>query len=129
MPPVWLQTFIRRFWTMYVLFNSLGIAFVIYVQDHDIVNMLYLVYPVLLYLVLFGFVGEPFLEYQCSSFDNTNASTLATPPEKVRLEVETLRRDFNTRLKQVLFNTLVSTYYATFLPCCFAPNALNYETL
>ena len=28
----------------------------------------------------------------------------------------------------VLLLFQVSTYYATFVPCCFAPSALNYET-
>ena len=33
-------------------------------------------------------------------------------PELVRQEVQTLKSDFNARLKQVLFNAMVSTYYA-----------------
>merc|ERR1712062_288896 len=46
----------------------------------------------------------------------------------VRQEVQVLKSDFNGRLKQVLFNAMVRTYYAAFVPCCFAPSALNYET-
>ena len=49
-------------------------------------------------------------------------------PETVRLEVQALKSDFNSRLKQIMFNAIVSTYYATFIPCVFVPNALSYET-
>jgi hypothetical protein len=41
--------------------------------------------------------------------------------------VQVLKTDFNARLKQVLFNSIVSVYYAAFVPCCFAPNALHYD--
>ena len=104
-----------------------------------------------LYFLLFGFVGEPFLEllpdltevnqnsrikifqdnagvYHCSSLMSNYTNPIPINPETVRQEVQILKSDFNARLKQVLFNTMVSTYYATFIPCCFTPNALNYET-
>ena len=43
------------------------------------------------------------------------------------MEVAITKTDFNTRLKQVLFNTIVSAYYAGFIPCAFAPSFLSYE--
>ena len=94
-------------------------------------------YRISLYFLLFGFVGEPFLElspnlaevnansrgvrifqdlhgvYHCSSPIVTNyTSPMPIQPEMVRQEVQTLKSDFNARLKQVLFNAMVSTYYA-----------------
>lgn len=102
-----------------------------------------------MYFLLFGLSGEPFLElipetsngkhkpsingikiyqdkagvYHCSS-----PCPMPINPESVRNEIQTLKIDFNARLKQVLFNSMVSSYYAAFIPCCFAPSALNYET-
>ena len=96
-------------------------------------------------------MGEPFLElipnpveantnsrvkifqdnagvYHCSSPMTNYTSPMPINPESVRQEVQALKLDFNSRLKQVLFNAMVSTYYATFIPICFSPNALNYES-
>ena len=92
-------------------------------------------FRVSLYFLLFGFVGEPFLEltpnlaeanansrvkifqdlhgvYHCSSPVTNYTSPMPIQPEMVRQEVQTLKSDFNARLKQVLFNAMVSTYYA-----------------
>lgn len=44
--------------------------------------------------------------------------------ETIREEVEFLKNDFNARLKQVLFNSLLVVYHATFLPCYFAQVSL-----
>ena len=108
-------------------------------------------FRVVLYFILFGFAGEPFLELlpECAENSTSNSSNRIkifqdksgvfhcstsnlspTPinPDMVRQEVQLLKSDFNARLKQVLYNAMVSTYYACFIPCCFAPSALNYET-
>ena len=136
--------------TFFVILSLLYTAYVI-VQKHHLVNILYLAYPVTLYFLLFGLVGEPFLEllpdlsdvnansrvkifqdsagvYHCSTYMSNYANPMPINPETVRHEVQTLKSDFNARLKQILFNALVSTYYATFIPCVFTPSALSYET-
>ena len=41
-------------------------------------------------------------------------------PDVVREEVEMLKTDFNDRMKQVLFNSMLSAYYMAFVPLCFA---------
>jgi hypothetical protein len=41
-------------------------------------------------------------------------------PDIVRQEVEVLKKDFNQRIKQILFNSLLTAYYMTFIPLCFA---------
>ncbi len=41
-------------------------------------------------------------------------------PEIVRDEVEVLKTDFNNRIKQVLFNSMMCAYYMGFVPLCFA---------
>ena len=105
-----------------------------------------------MYFLLFGLVGEPFLEllpdfseansvsskvkifqdnagvYHCSNSMSNYANPSPINPDLVRSEVQVLTSDFNSRLKQIMFNALVSTYYATFVPCVFTPSALSYET-
>ena len=41
-------------------------------------------------------------------------------PETVREEVEILKTEFNNRIKQVLFNSMLCAYYMGFIPLCFA---------
>jgi hypothetical protein len=46
--------------------------------------------------------------------------TCTLTPDIVRDEVEMLKTDFNERMKQVLFNSMLSAYYMAFVPLCFA---------
>jgi hypothetical protein len=41
-------------------------------------------------------------------------------PQAIREEVEVLKTDFNNRMKQILFSSVLNAYYAGFVPCCFA---------
>lgn len=52
--------------------------------------------------------------------ENNLYHTCTLTPESIRTEVEHLKNDFNSRLKQVLFNSLLTAYYMTFVPLCFA---------
>lgn len=45
-------------------------------------------------------------------------------PDVIRSEVEYFKLDFNNRIKQVLFNSLLTAYYMTFVPLCFAQVSL-----
>ena len=54
--------------------------------------------------------GNP---YQC-------ATGYLFQPELVRQEVLVMKQDFNMRLKQILFNSIVSVYYGAIVPCLFA---------
>lgn len=57
----------------------------------------------------------------CSSgFDGSPLHNCSTSPEAIREEVDILKSDINNRMKQVLFNSVFSAYYAGFIPCCFA---------
>ena len=42
------------------------------------------------------------------------------PPDAVRYEAECLRTDFNLRIKQVLFQSLLCAYYVGFIPMKFS---------
>lgn len=46
-------------------------------------------------------------------------------PDVIRSEVEYFKLDFNNRIKQVLFNSLLTAYYMTFVPLCFAQVSLS----
>jgi len=47
-------------------------------------------------------------------------------PDSVRYEAECLRTDFNLRMKQILFNSLISAYYVAFIPLKFTQNGWLY---
>lgn len=46
-------------------------------------------------------------------------------PEAVREEVEFFKTDFNNRIKQVLFNSMLCAYYMGFVPLCFAQVSIH----
>jgi len=131
-----------KFCTIGLILFTLGYLAYFITLNHSMVNILYLVYPVSVYFILFGASASPFIDLAPGSQGRvkiyrdklgtyrTNlaaAGGVATSPELIRMEVAITKTDFNTRLKQVLFNTIVSAYYAGFIPCAFAPSFLSYE--
>ncbi|KAJ8314441.1 hypothetical protein KUTeg_006591 [Tegillarca granosa] len=62
-------------------------------------------------------------EYDINLYHNCTLT-----PDIIRSEVEMFKTDFNNRIKQVLFNSLLTAYYMTFVPLCFAQNTLYYDT-
>ena len=59
--------------------------------------------------------AKDFIEKETYLFHNC-----VLTPDIVRDEVENLKIDFNNRVKQVLFNSMLTAYYMTFVPLCFA---------
>lgn len=45
----------------------------------------------------------------------------------IRTEVDTLRNDFNTRFKQIIFTSVINAYYSCFSPCAFANKHLFFS--
>jgi len=45
----------------------------------------------------------------------------------IRQEVELLRGDFNNRFKHIIFTAVLNSYYAAFIPWCFANKYLYYN--
>lgn len=92
----------------------------------------YLVYPFVVYLIAFRLRLEPFVR---TTFEDNEATYLngsplhccSTNPLAIRDEIESLKRDYNNRFKQVIFTTLLNAYYAGFIPCLFAPANLYYD--
>lgn len=54
---------------------------------------------------------------------------LPASPDEVRGEVDTLLADLVVRLKQLLFNSLLSAYYVGFIPMLFADVSLLCPTV
>jgi len=111
-------------------------------KNHSLVTILYLIYPASVYVILFGISLAPFVDLLPASqgkvrifkdkvgIYRTNlaaAGGVVTSPELVRMEVAITKTDFNARLKQVLFNSLLNSYYAGAIPCLFAQSFLQIE--
>lgn len=58
---------------------------------------------------------------------HTHTHTCPPSPELIRSEVQQLKTDFNRRIKEVLFNSLLSAYYVAFLPLCFVKSTQYYD--
>ncbi|XP_052741177.1 transmembrane protein 39A [Bicyclus anynana] len=92
---------------------------------HPLVKIFYLCYPALIYFILFGVDAGPFLELHRPG--TLLMHSCSHEPDAVRAEVELLRQDFNTRVKKILFNSILGAYYSSFVPCCFAQSYLHYD--
>ena len=73
-----------------------------------------------------GPTSAPFLQLSSSNPPGSApgspaaANGSSVQPDLIRQEVAVLKADFNERIKQVLFNTVVSAYYGAVIPCLFA---------
>lgn len=115
-------------------------------RNHSLLYCLFLCCPIVTYIFLFGPTLKPL--YLKSLNWPSLVSEGATPkhkakdgsdsdfvlyhncvlsPEVVREEVEILKIDFNNRVKQILFNSMLTAYYMTFVPLCFSQNTLYYD--
>lgn len=77
-----------------------------------------------MYVILFGINVSPFLELITPTdvlyLDGNPLHSCTSNAAAVRTEVEFLKTDFNMRMKQILFNSVLHAYYVGFVPCCFA---------
>lgn len=118
------------------------------VMEHGFKTCLFLLYPVVIYLVMFGLAVKPLYQrYQAwprptlmidrqptgplrfkVREDVPLGHTCTLTPDIVRDEVDVLKKDFNMRLKQILFNSLTTSFYATGVPVWFSQNTLYYDS-
>ncbi|KAK3768537.1 hypothetical protein RRG08_031523 [Elysia crispata] len=125
-------------------------AYVLYqvINEHGIKTCLFLAYPAVIYLLLFGLSIKPLYQHHQAwprpalagdrqsgpqrvklKEDAPLGHTCTLTPDIVREEVDVLKRDFNGRLRQVLFNSLTTSFYATGVPVWFSQNSYtNCET-
>lgn len=98
------------------------------IQNHAIVNIFYLCYPISVYLILFGFTITPFFELVSWNSDGLPPMHACTSnAADIRAEVENLKSNFNGRMKQILFSSVLNAYYAGLVPCCFAQSFVYYD--
>lgn len=94
--------------------------------------VIYLCYPMIVYVITFGLHIEPFLRTifetdAMAYFNGIPTHSCSTNPIVIRAEIDVLRTDYNNRFKQVVFTSLLNAYYAAFIPCCFAQSFLYYD--
>ncbi|XP_064628999.1 transmembrane protein 39A-like isoform X2 [Lineus longissimus] len=109
------------------------------ILSYPIMYLLLLCYPIAMYVTLFWPSLRSLMNSSRSDFDerpirSKREQKPAIPshnctmsPESVRDEVEHLKTDFNGRIKQVLFVSMLCAYYMCFIPVCFAQNTLYYD--
>lgn len=136
--PLWtlLEQLIRLFLLGLVMTSLTWCAFHV-LRTQPLVNIFYLGYPISVYFILFGLNISPF--FDVSSVPSTAEDefknrligrplhSCSSTPSTIREEVDTLRSDFNCRMKQILFSSMLNAYYAGFIPCCFAQSYLYYD--
>lgn len=114
-------------------------------RNHSLLYCLFLCCPMVTYIFLFGPSLKPLYLKSLnwpSAIDERGtpkhrsimdkdyilSHNCVMTPDIIREEVETLKIDFNNRVKQILFNSMLIAYYMTFVPLCFAQNTLFYDT-
>ncbi|XP_065366660.1 transmembrane protein 39A [Calliphora vicina] len=101
-------------------------------NNNNYLTIFLLIYPFIVYFLAFGFTLEPFLrfnyEVKGAYFNGFPLHSCSANPNAIRYEIDVLRNDFNCRFKQVIFTSLLNTYFSTFLPCYFATQ-VHYNVL
>ncbi|XP_072036885.1 transmembrane protein 39A-A-like [Amphiura filiformis] len=123
-------------WSIWMLF-----------QHNSPLNLLFLTYPAVSYFLLYGLTID-LNNTVITTITNTLwpkeeilANEKLTPkittdvqritrhkcthiPHEVRCEADVLKYDFNSRMKNVLFNSMVCAYYVGFVPICFLHSSM-----
>ncbi|XP_022827809.1 transmembrane protein 39A [Spodoptera litura] len=117
-------TIAARMFILGVVLGALSWCTYFIVLKYPVVKIFYLLYPAVIYFLLFGFQSAPFLELNTS---DPPLHCCTHDAAQIRTEVEALRQDFNDRMKKIIFNSVVGAYYSSFIPCTFAQPYLYYE--
>ncbi|XP_050293250.1 transmembrane protein 39A isoform X2 [Anthonomus grandis grandis] len=106
----------------------IGILATIVLGDRSKMDIVYLFYPISIYIPMFGMQIRPFFEIRawCSN-GIPPLHACNTSPADVRLECEHLKTNFLDKLRQIFFTATMNAYYASFIPCCFAQPELVYD--
>nr|CAH0105905.1 unnamed protein product [Daphnia galeata] len=106
-----------------------------YIKGHPIFRLCCLIYPTLIMAVIYRDEFKNVVELVPSKIGTRDVllqSSLlqhrcSNDPVQVRQEVETLRKDFNCRLRNVLFHSHTIAVTCTLLPCCFAQTFVHFD--
>ncbi|XP_071492031.1 transmembrane protein 39A-A-like [Diadema antillarum] len=107
-------------------------------NNNSPLNLLFLAYPLISYFLLYGLTLDINLSQLAPPAKGSreehlwNGITMAMPvkhkcshmPSEIRQEADRLKMDFNSRVKSVLFNSMVCAYYVGFVPICFLQPAM-----
>ncbi|XP_058065206.1 transmembrane protein 39A [Anopheles bellator] len=100
-------------------------------QKASYVHLFVLCYPLVLYLMIFGFNLEYFLrtivDTQPNCINGMPLHSCSSNATSIRAEIDALKTDFNNRCRQVIFTSLLNAYYAGFVPCVLASKHLYYN--
>ncbi|KAK9511404.1 hypothetical protein O3M35_000065 [Rhynocoris fuscipes] len=135
--PLWpyIEQLLRFFLLGVVMASLVWCAYHI-MKNHPLVNIFYLCYPISVYFILFGISLKPFFDVMSLPTTEEDHKTkilgkpchsCSTTPQTIREEVDKLKTDFNNRMKQILFSSMINAYYAGFVPCCFAQSYVYYD--
>ncbi|KAL1131675.1 hypothetical protein AAG570_011288 [Ranatra chinensis] len=128
-----LEQLVRLFLLIVVMTSLVWCAYHI-MKNQPIVNIFYLCYPISVYFILFGLSISPFFDVTSlpsdikGRFIGKPYHNCSTSPQTIRDEVDNLKTDFNNRMKQILFSSMLNAYYAGFVPCCFAQSFVFFDT-
>ncbi|XP_033635131.1 transmembrane protein 39A-like [Asterias rubens] len=118
-------------------------------------NLFFLAYPLVSYFLLYGLtfdlnksvfattINKLLQKGETSTNHSSPEKTLSPIPNlspsepilhkcthiavEVRKEADILKYDFNARMKNVLFNSMVCAYYVGFVPICFLQPSMNLD--
>ncbi|CAK9298756.1 unnamed protein product [Gordionus sp. m RMFG-2023] len=114
-------------------------------QTYDVLRLLFLIYPIFIYLILYHNqihfnpkFWTSFNLYQiCGTFKNENlhieksikhnCMDISVYPAHIYKEINHLNQFIHLNIKNILYNTIIIAYYACFLPCVMAPPIINYN--
>ncbi|CAG9773024.1 unnamed protein product [Ceutorhynchus assimilis] len=106
----------------------IGILATIVLGTRSKMDIIYLFYPILLYVPIFGSKVRPFFEV--SSWCSNGIQPIhacSSNPSDIRRECELLKVNLLDRLRQIFFTAAINAYYGCFIPCCFAQPELVYD--
>ncbi|XP_030756361.1 transmembrane protein 39A-A isoform X2 [Sitophilus oryzae] len=109
-------------------FLIVGTSGAIVIGNQPKTSILYLSYPLVVYVILFGTQVRPFFEtVSWCSKGRPPIHACSSNPLDVRRECEHLKSNFNDRIKQICFTSIVNAYYGGFIPFSFAQPQLVFD--
>eukprot|EP00058_Branchiostoma_floridae_P026310 XP_002611801.1 hypothetical protein BRAFLDRAFT_128881 [Branchiostoma floridae] len=96
-------------------------------SNNSILNLLFLSYPFGIYLLLYGMGNDQIQLIRGHLWPDFPQHQCLLCPQSIRDEVEVMKADFNNRIKEILFNSMLCAYYVGFIPVCFVQKYLHYD--
>ncbi|CAG7728703.1 unnamed protein product [Allacma fusca] len=129
-----LQLVLTLHMLVWLLITSYSLVSVKY-DDHGykghvntLLHLIYLFWPTLLYLNVYGFSLNPLFESEELDMNESDHHHVCSGiSNQIRDEVEFLRKSFNVRMRRILVQATLIAYYSSFLPWAFVQPYIHYE--